>query len=302
MKRSIILPLAAACSVAFSSYGQLTTILDENFSDGERVTQNLPSSSQWFRGGAGTLDVVQPTGPLRGDLGAGGTSSGSWTTYFAPSGSPVTLVNAGDYVKLTWQVTLGTVGAANTSQNFRLAIVNTPTAARLTADGSPGSSTYAGYGMFMNMGLSPLGNSSPFQLMERSAPGTSSALLSAGGSWTGLANGATAGNAGYADGVLYTYIMQLTLNGSGGLDILSSMSGGTLNNSGTASISFTDPTPNSLSFDTFSLRPSSATGAAQIFDTSLLKVELFQVPEPTSFALVGLGVLGLTLAHRRQRR
>jgi hypothetical protein len=182
-----------------------------------------------------------------------------------------------------------------------MAIVNTPPAARLAADGSPGSSTYAGYGMFMNMGTM-LGASNPFQLMERAAPGTSSALLSASASWTGLANGATSGSTGYADGVLYTYIMQLTLNGGGGLDIVTSMSGGSLNNSGTASILFTDATPNSLSFDTFSLRPSNATGAAQIFDTSLLRVELFQVPEPGTFALVGVGLLGLACAHRRQRR
>ena len=89
--------------------------------------------------------------------------------------------------------------------------MNSPSAARLTSDDSPGSSTYAGYGMFMNMGTT-LGNSNPFQLMERASSSTSSALLSAGGAWTGLGNGATSGNTGYADGTPYTYIMTLTLN------------------------------------------------------------------------------------------
>ncbi len=298
--KSIVLPLAAICGCTLSSYGQV--LLDDTWADGSRNEQNLPTESAWFRGGVGTLAPVGLGGPLRGDLGAAGSSSASWTTYFAASGSPVTLVNAGDTLTITWQFSLTGVGAANTSQNLRLAVVNTPTAARLLADGSPGSSTYGGYGMFMNMGVSPLGNSNPFQLMERTAPATSSALLSASGSWVGLANGATTGNAGYADGVPYTYIMRLALNGSGGLDILTSMTGGTLNNSGTASISFTDLTPNSLSFDTLSFRPSSAVGAAQIFDTSRLKVELTQVPEPATFALVGMGVLGLALAHRRARR
>jgi hypothetical protein len=298
MKSKTFCSLAALCGCVLSVQGQV--LLNDTWADGSRNEQNLPTESQWFRGGTGTLDPIGPGGPLRGDLGAGGTSSGSWTTYFAPSGSPVTLLNAGDTLTLTWQFTLTGVGAQNSSQNFRLAVVNTPTAARLSADGSPGSSTYSGYGMLMNM-APVIANSNPFQLVERIDPGTSSALLSAGGSWTGLGNGATVGATGYVDATLYTYMLQLTLNGSGGLDIVSSMSGGSLNNTGIASVSITDPTPNSLSFDTFSIRPSSATGSAQIWDTSLLRVELSQIPEPSILALAGLGVLALVSARRARR-
>jgi len=243
-------------------------------------------------------------GPLRGDLGAGGTSSASWTTYFTAGGTPINLATAGDSIKVTWQFTLTGLGAANTSQNFRLALVNTPTADLLTGDAAPGSSAYAGYGMFMNMGATTLGNSNPFRLMERTDPLTASALLSAGASWAGLANGATSGNGGYEESVLYTYLMEIVLNGAGTLDITSSMTGGTLlNNTGSASVSFTDTTPNSTSFNTFSIRPSSATGTAQIFDTSLFRVEVVQspVPEPTVVVLAGLGILGL-IASRRARR
>jgi len=192
------------------------------------------------------------------------------------------------------------LGAANSSQNFRLGLVNSPAGSVLAVDGSPGNATYAGYGMFMNMSSSTLANSNPFQLMERSAPGTASALLSAGASWAGLGNGATVGNAGYAEGVTYTYLMELTLNNLGGVDIVSSMSGGNLNGTGVASVALTDATPNSLSFNTFSIRPSSATGSAQIFDSSLFRVELTQVPEPASATLLGLGLLGL-FAYRRSR-
>jgi len=300
MKRSLSLFLSATalCGITLSSYGQ---VLNDTFADGDRTTQNLPSSSQWFFGGAGSLSVVGPGGPMRGDLGAGGTGSSSWTTYFAPSGSPLTLASPGDMIRLTWQFTLTGVGAQNSSQNFRLALVNTPAAARLVADGAPGSSTYAGYGMIGSM-APVISNANPFQLVERTAPGTASALLSATASWTGLGNGATVGNTGYADGVLYTYTLQLTLNNLGGLDIMMSMAGGSYNNSGLAVLNVTDATPNSLSFDTFSIRPSSATGAAQIFDTSLVRVEYVSVPEPTMFAMAGLGVLGFAFYHRRQRR
>jgi pectate lyase len=314
LKRSL---LAVIAWLIVSLRVHATVLVDDTWIDGTRSDPASPTYSEngtdadadgdlesaWFKGGAGTFGPVGAGGPLRGDLGAGGTSSASWTTYFTPEASPITLTGAGDTLKLTWQFTLTGVAAPNTSQNFRLAIVNSTSAARLASDSSPGSDTYAGYGMFMNMGTT-LGNGSPFQLMERTSSSTSSALLSASGSWTGLGNGATSGTTGYADGTLYTYVMTLTLNASGGLDIVSSMTGGSLNGSGTATVSVTDTTPNSLSFDTFSLRPSSATGAAQIFDTSLLKVEFIPGATPPSIdvdpqdraALVGQDVSFTVLA------
>jgi hypothetical protein len=297
---SIMMALAAAAGFAFSS--SAAVLVNDTWADGDRTSSSPGGDSAWFFGGMGSLTVVGPGGPMRGDLTAGGTSSGSWTTYFAAAGNPVNLVTAGDMLRVTWQFSVSGLAAANTSQNFRLAVVNTPTT-RLLADAAPPSDTYAGYGMFMNMGGATLGNANPFRLMERAAPATASAMLSASGSWAPLANGATTGNGGYEAGVLYTYMMQLQLNGTGGLDVVSSMTGGTLlNNTGSAVVNYTDATPNSLSFDTFSIRPSSASGTAQIFDTSRLLVEAFIVPEPSVFALLGTGLLGLILAHRRARR
>ncbi len=314
-RRKLNLALSvAAC--AFTTSASTTILVNDTWIDGNRTDPAAPAYSEygvdadadgdlesvWYGGGTGTFSVVGPGGPLRGDLGAGGTGSGSWTTYFASGANAVALNNPGDSLKVTWQFTLTGLGAANSSQNFRLALVNTPSADMLSSDAAPGNSTYAGYGMFMNMGATTLGNSNPFRLMERTAPGTASALLSSSGSWAGLANGATSGNGGYEEGVLYSYVMELTLNNLGGLDIVSSLAGGTLlNDTGSASVSYTDTTPNSTSFNTFSLRPSSAVGTAQIFDTSLFRVEFTQVPEPTVGALAGLGIMGLIAARRARR-
>jgi hypothetical protein len=248
--------------------------------------------SAWFQGGGGTLNPVGAGGPLRGEV---ISSSSSWTTYFTAEGSEINLANDGDAIKVTWQFSLDGLGGANTSQNFRLAVVDSPAATRIDTNAAPGSGAFTGYSMFMNMAPT-LGNSNPFQLRERSAVGD---LLGSSGNWSSLANGATTGATGYAAGTPYTYELTMTRNGTS-LDIVSTMTGGSLNNSGVATVSVNDPTPGSFAFDTFALRPSNAATTSSTFDTSLFRVEFIPaVPEPASLALIGMS--GLALLLRRQR-
>ena len=189
--------------------------------------------SAWFNTGNAMTATV---GHLVTTLPANGTGSASWTTYFTTEASPVTLTNAGDELQITWVFTpSGVSTASSSSSGLRLAVVDSPSAARLTGDGSPGSSTYAGYGIFMNMATT-LGSSSAFQLVARSAPATSSAFLSSSGSWTSLANGAGKNVTGYADGETYTLMMTFIRNAANGLDIAASMTGGSLNNTGSISV------------------------------------------------------------------
>jgi hypothetical protein len=310
MKQLAQLTLTTLITTGFVSVGLSQVLVNDTWQDGTRTDPASPTYSEygvdadldgdlesvWYRGGTGTLDPVTTGGPLQGDLTANGTGSGSWTTYFAPANTALTLANVGDQLLVTWKFSLQNVGAENSSQNFRIALVDTPEAARLLADGSPGSSTYAGYGMLNNMGVT-LGRTTPFRIVERTDPLTSSALLSSTGSWvTGSDDAAVVGDPGYADNTPYTFLMSLTRTVSG-IDVAASMTGGNLGGDGDLSTLYSDATPSTYSYDTFSLRPSSAVGTAQIWDTTLFKVELI-VPEPTTFALLGLGGLAFLLRRR----
>lgn len=241
--------------------------------NGTDVDADLNVESSWFNNGAGGMMVATP-GHLTTTTTA---SSASWTTYFTPEAGPVMIDAIGEAIKVTWVFTPSTVNATNSSQGFRLALVDSPS--RLAADGTPPTADYTGYAMFMNMGET-LGHSNSFQLMERAAG--AGALLSNAANWAGLSNGATNGAPGYSNGVQYTFEMTILHNATNGLDISASMTGGTLNGGGQAFVNFTDSTPNSptFAFDTFAVRPSSAITTAGSFDTTLFKVEF--IP-PASF-------------------
>ena len=201
-------------------------------------------------------------------------------------------------MKVTWAFKLTSTNANNTSQNFRFALMDSPGAARLAANGAPASAAYTGYGIFANMGQT-LGNSNPFRLEKRNV--ASGDPLATSGNWAALGTtGAASGNHGYDDNTLYTMIWTVTRNAAAGLDHDVSITGGTLDGDGAAQVVFTDATPGALggfTFDMFTIRPSGATTTAQLFDTTLFKVEA-NIPEPASLVLSLCGAAFLWLRRR----
>ena len=297
----------------FSHSVQSQVYVNDTWIDGSRNDPASPTYSEfgtdvdldgdiesaWFRGGAGVFDPVGAGGPLR--LTQGATGSSSLTTYFTPEGSELTLAGPGSSLSLTWRFTVSGTITANTSQGLRVALVDSPAASRVTGNASPAAAAYTGYGMFINMNPS-LSHSRPLELMERNV--ASGNLLSTGGDWIGRGSDGTSGNTGYQAGETYTLTMTLTRTAAGEIDILARMAGGGLNGTGLMSVSYLDATPHggSFSFDTFQFRPDGNDVAYDVFDTSLFRIELTQVPEPASAALVGVGMLGLLSAYRRARR
>jgi hypothetical protein len=314
MKRVFEMPVQA-CAVAFALFPVLAhagIVVNDRFGDGNR---NDPASPVYSEAGVdGDLDGdiesswYGSSGTLSSSAGhltmTNGTGSTSFTTYFASEAAPITLGTAGDTMTATWVFTPTNVNATNTNQNFRVALVNSPAANRLTADGNPGTvsgGNYDGYAMFMNMGQT-LGRSTPFNLLERNPAGT--AFLSASGDWQNFSPAVDDGNTndpGYVSGTQYTFTMTLTRNASNGLDILARMAGTGLgpNGQGFLQVTTTDATPSSFTYDMFGIRPSTAATTADSFDTTLFRVDatIAPVPEPTSLAAVALG---LSLLRRRR--
>jgi hypothetical protein len=305
MSRRIYVAVAVfAVTLGCAASARAVVLVNDTWKDGTRSDPASPTytesgidldhdgdiESTWYRGGAGSgnafLDPVGPGGPLRLDLLPNPTIQSSVTTYFAPEASPVTL-GVGDHLKITFVFTPTLVVSDNTdqtTQSFRIGVMDTSAAARISTDVSPVNSTYSGYATFINMDRPNFNalSTNPFQLRERGDPTTAAAALSTASAWTALGNGATNGNPSFATGTQYTYTFEATHTAAGELDLLSRMTGTGLDGDGVAEVSYLDATPNggSFSFDTFTFRLSSGNSTMGVMDISLFRVEVISAAVP----------------------
>jgi len=315
MKQLKLVPALLAAVAGISIGAQAATIVNDTWLDATRIDPAAPVYSEngtdgdldgdiesvWYRSGTGSSTTMSPGHMVNA---AGAAGSMSLTTYFSPDASSVTLNNVGDQLSLTWVFTpTGVTTTSTGNQDMRLAVVDS--AARLAADATPANAVYSGYGIFFNMRAGTLGNAASLRIMEWAVPGGANNLLSTGAAWTQDATTASVVGTtpGYTSGNTYTLFWSITKTASGA-DIYQSItdSGGLLDGDGVLDVSYSDATPQTLSFDTFALRPQTPELTATSFDTTLFRVELFTaVPEPTVAAILGVGIMGLIAARRTRR-
>lgn len=272
-------PVTAASTGPHSEFG-----IDAD-ADGDLESVWYTSASAAMAVSAGHLTMTQQTG------------SSSYTTYFTPDATPVTLAQ-GETLRVTWQFTPSGVGT-DAGRGLRLALVNTPGADRLTTNATPASSTFTGYRISLNVSQTLVANS--LELRERTVM-TSDNLLVNDDRWNDvLTSVGAAGTTGMADGAQYTFTWTVKRTLADELEIGAAIAGGSLAGTGSLALSFTDTTPNggSFTFDTFALRPSSAASTAATFDTTLFRVEVIPVPEPAGLGLAA--VVGSAALARRRR-
>ena len=277
--RPIALILALLFGVAASGYADDIILVDDTWADGDRTSSGPDGSgidSPWY------FSTDTAAGVIPGHMFAtNGASSLTFLTYFAPDSNPVTLSGAGDTLKITWIFTPNGVNSSNTSQAFNFAVVDTPTAALVTADNfTTASAQYYGYAIFCNMG-GQFNHSTPYGLRKWTA-GVTNDFLAHQGNWTALANGATRYNHGYDSGTSYTMVWTITRDAAGEEIITNTMTGGTINNVGYAKVTYTNTSPDTYTFDTFCVRPSNSNNTAVVIDNTHFKVEFISGAAPAA--------------------
>lgn len=176
-------------------------LLEEAFSGGERLVQNLPLSVAWY---ASESDGVRCNA-------TGLTAKGNrhLVAYFA---APEKFVNleAGD--SLTAEITFAVKATVNSVGTLRIALLNSA-GQRLSQDdagpASPLFSGYTGYGVFLNLNWK-----SALSLVRRSA-GASEKLISSNDAYATTLLKQTGRGAELVSETLYTAILTLTRTARG---------------------------------------------------------------------------------------
>lgn len=296
--RSLLLSLATACLVAGTLTASAQVLLNDTWADGSRAETSLPNESAvWVSHSGG---VTMGTGSLTFDQTASSGSQKMWT-YFAPEDSPVS-VGVGQQLITTIEFTPRTALYDNSSRSFRIGLFNDPTDDQLATDTNSDSgggiwTDSTGYGV--QIALSTGATTSANANVGKRTDQANSSLMGSSGAFTFSSGG---------DPVivsldtLYTVTLTLDRIASDQMNFTFAIAdaGGVIS---THSIT-DDPNgsaafgtgPIATEFEQIFFRWSNNTETADAFEFSRLKVEI--VPEPTTFALLGLGGLALLIRRR----
>lgn len=291
MRHLPLLPLSLLL-ISLTPQSNAQILVNDTFADGERATQNLPSSVQLFSGGL-TADTAVISNVLEvNNISAANITRGV-NGHFTISGTPLQL-GVGDKVRLSFDFRLpgSNVDADKAFQFMLLDSGATRVAADNHSFNNSAFSNDYGYGVTASLNRSASGR---YRLVERTNDGTPTNNLV--GDQLNLAVGASGLQLTAGGGApTYAAFVEITRTASG-VDLL-----GSINN---VTVSFSDTTGNLYTaFDEFAIYSISGgvVGSPNIseFDVDNILITTTVVPEPSGLLYLCLGA-GLVLTLRRQR-
>ena len=273
----LLIMLAASASLKAAPI----VLLNDQFDDGDRSTQNLPTSSRWYYlGGSGAMSVSDHT--LNWNVGGGYATA---LTYF--SATPVAL-QVGDSLTASFTLAFDNVGSVSLADSLRIGIFNSG-GARISADApagrfTPSFNNYAGYYGALN----PLSsNANTFRSYRRGGTAAQDLFTLTSLFLTPSGNGVV-----FQEDAPLQVLLEATRTQDGMLWAISI---------GDRRIQSTDIGSTYFSFDTLALYTSGPTNTAQNFLISNVYVAMTPAPIPeTQTALLLLLGAGILIRQRRR--
>ncbi len=272
----LILFYAAACAFTGTSSVHALNLLNDSFSDNERLTQTLPTSARWYLRNAGVAPT--PTGLAAGYTAAGGnldlpyinpSAAHTQLSYFTASNAPITLANEGDAITVTLNVTMDQI--PNSTDGIQFGFFNSALV-RLAGDDLGNNATTQNYKGFISR-FNP--STRAATMVERTIGSGTDQLF--GGTRNSQTVTSTVG-AALTPGAAFPVTLVLTKVGLN-ISISATFNGGTYTS--------TDTTPTTFTFDTFGIFGGSAltqfaaaAGSGLTIDDVIVSVNFTPPPPP----------------------
>ena len=134
-RRAFSALLLLAASLCVHAQPSAVTVLDDRFTDGERLTQSWPNSAAWYQGVTTAATLAVRNGAL--DLSVANASRQVWS-YF-----PAVSLKVGESLTLRLDFTF----TAPVTTGFRIGLCNSNGLGARIGDGNAPVGAYQGYGL-----------------------------------------------------------------------------------------------------------------------------------------------------------
>jgi hypothetical protein len=297
------LTLIALTSAAPLAGNAQTTIFTDNFATDSSL------ASEWYNLSNSTVTGValNPTANQGLALTVPIGSSGKVDEEFAQfSGTPITLATIGDYITLTVDFNspnFTNVSTANTGGLLAGLFYSQGTAPSANEESlQTGGATAADTGYFGIMGLNTSAGTSTKFFSRQGTPTATNELayysIIGAANYTQLSSSLASTNANLANNTAYVLTYTIKKTGASSDSITAIISQGATQLDGWTS---TDASGLYNTFDTLDFGGYGKNQGLDLNITQISIADLIAVPEPSTLALAGLGLLGLVTRFRRAR-